>query len=143
MDNQTKTCPRCKINKSAGDFNKSTRNSDGLQTYCRECRRKMYQADAPRILEKQRAHYEANLEQERAYMNQLNAVNRHKVNARQNARYHKHSELINAERRAHYAETAKTPRVAAQAGTRARVATNLRAKAGRRTYRRYPAPSNK
>lgn len=36
---KTKTCPRCKAVKSLTDFNNSRSQSDGKQTWCKDCHR--------------------------------------------------------------------------------------------------------
>ncbi len=37
-----KRCPRCGMSKPAGDFSRSRRTFDGLQTYCKLCQREQY-----------------------------------------------------------------------------------------------------
>lgn len=36
---ESKRCPKCGLTKQASEFNKSTWQSDGLQSYCRDCQR--------------------------------------------------------------------------------------------------------
>lgn len=43
-----KACSRCKIKKQNSDFNKSTKNSDGLHAYCRDCHKQHYKDNADR-----------------------------------------------------------------------------------------------
>jgi len=43
-----KTCKRCSEEKDAEDFNKCTRNKDGLHAYCRSCSKKHYRDNAVR-----------------------------------------------------------------------------------------------
>ncbi len=40
---ETKTCTRCKIEKSRSEFHKDTSRGDGLQCGCKECRREYQQ----------------------------------------------------------------------------------------------------
>ena len=42
MDMATKQCTKCKEVKSVEEFNKSKRNKDGLQSYCKECQKNYY-----------------------------------------------------------------------------------------------------
>ena len=52
---QTKYCKSCKQDKAKIDFYKSKKEKDGLQTYCKACKKLMYRE----WKEKQRQHYRA------------------------------------------------------------------------------------
>ena len=41
---ETKKCPRCGRVLPLSEFNKNSKNKDGLQGYCRECQHEIYQA---------------------------------------------------------------------------------------------------
>lgn len=43
-----KSCGRCQTAKPETEFNKSSRNLDGLHAYCRECQREYYRQNAAR-----------------------------------------------------------------------------------------------
>jgi hypothetical protein len=43
-----KVCTRCREAKSPDDFNRSTRNRDGLHAYCRSCQRDHYRENSER-----------------------------------------------------------------------------------------------
>lgn len=62
----TKCCPSCKELKDESQFNKQTRASDGLQTYCRDCQReynKTPKARTVRSVNKLRYRYALTIEQ--------------------------------------------------------------------------------
>lgn len=40
---ETKKCPRCGRVLPISEFNKRAKSPDGLQAYCRECKREIYQ----------------------------------------------------------------------------------------------------
>ncbi len=48
----TKRCPKCGLEKPAEDFDRREKSPDGLQTYCRECHRKM-QGKKPTLISKE------------------------------------------------------------------------------------------
>jgi len=41
----TKICPRCNTEQSISSFQKSSDRKDGLQVYCKNCRKKIYPID--------------------------------------------------------------------------------------------------
>lgn len=43
-----KHCTRCREDLAAGEFNRSSRNTDGLQAYCRRCQSAHYRSNATR-----------------------------------------------------------------------------------------------
>lgn len=43
-----KRCSRCKTEKTLADFNRSSRNADGCQGYCRECQKAHYRGNSAR-----------------------------------------------------------------------------------------------
>lgn len=45
-----KTCTHCRVTKSVGAFGKHTRSKDGLQCWCKECKREHYQANKSTVL---------------------------------------------------------------------------------------------
>lgn len=73
-----KRCPRCKTEKSAGEFHKSSRN--GLQVYCKVCSRELdhlkYLDNKDRILAHNRAYSHANLDKIRVWAKEYRARTR-------------------------------------------------------------------
>ncbi|NYH13558.1 hypothetical protein [Paraburkholderia bryophila] len=62
-----KTCPHCQIIKTADQFHRDRQKSDGLSTYCRECRNEMNREAYQQLTTEQRrarnkATYEASRE---------------------------------------------------------------------------------
>lgn len=55
-----KCCTRCHVTKSASEFGKHTRSSDGLQCWCKDCKREHYASTKDAVLEQCRKYREAN-----------------------------------------------------------------------------------
>lgn len=56
------TCTGCKLTKPVEDFGKHRNNKDGLQTWCKECKAKHYQANKATIGAKRREYLATNPE---------------------------------------------------------------------------------
>lgn len=76
-----KTCTHCRVTKSVGAFGKHTRSKDGLQCWCKECKREHYQANKSTVLAQCREYREANREQRNAQKRAHHAANRDRLNA--------------------------------------------------------------
>lgn len=55
-----KECRRCRLTKPAGDFSKHNGNKDGLQHWCRDCKREHYESNKDAVLDQCRQYREAN-----------------------------------------------------------------------------------
>ena len=73
LDLKMKRCPKCKETKPPVEFGKSTR--DGLQSYCRPCRRRYRLANPEKVKEYGRCFYAANREKHAEGMWQWRAKN--------------------------------------------------------------------
>ncbi|SIG06434.1 Uncharacterised protein [Mycobacteroides abscessus subsp. abscessus] len=87
-----KTCTRCHLTKAGGEFGKHTRSSDGLQCWCKACKRDHYEANKTAIL---------------ASQNQYRTANREKVLAGKRRAYHADVEASRELRRQYRAENAE------------------------------------
>lgn len=76
-----KACQRCHLAKPISDFSKHSRAKDGLQPWCRDCKREHYEATKGVVLEQCRQYREANREQRNAQKRTHHAANRERLNA--------------------------------------------------------------
>ncbi|HDY67226.1 MAG TPA: hypothetical protein ENH85_05485 [Candidatus Scalindua sp.] len=70
-----KQCPRCKIKKELSVFNKSKDRKDGLQVYCKDCRKKYAQSSK----EYQRNYRKKNVNKMREYQREYAIKNKGKL----------------------------------------------------------------
>ena len=84
-----KICARCKCPKPIGDFNKNSLKPDGLQIYCKVCKREYYLANAEVVKARSRRYYASNTES---------------VNKKNKARYRKNKDKYLAACRTYYLE---------------------------------------
>lgn len=88
MDQQKiKECRRCLAEKPADEFNKNTRRSDGLQTYCKSCLKAYRDANKEAVAATNRAYREENADRIKARKNAWYAVNKEVHLTKTNARH--------------------------------------------------------
>jgi len=84
---ETKNCSNCKETKPVTEFHKSRK--DGLQAYCKACRKAYrkahYEANKDKLIAYHKAYFEANREKERARMKAYYEANKDKLIARSKA----------------------------------------------------------
>ena len=101
MESHSKTCTKCKETKPRGEFSKSRKVKDGLQSQCKACRRQYnkqyYQENREQVLERQKQYYQENREQVLEYNKQYYQENREQV-----LEYNKQYYQENREQRAEY-----------------------------------------
>jgi len=66
-----KVCYRCRVSKDDSEFNKSTKNRDGLHSYCRECQKAHYRDNYARHLANVRRTSDARTARTRAVIGKL------------------------------------------------------------------------
>lgn len=81
-----KICQRCKRSLPLTMFVKNIRQKDGLNTWCKDCaneyRKKYYESNRERLLEKDRERYKKDPEKKRAYARKRREENREILNAK-------------------------------------------------------------
>ncbi len=77
-----KICPHCGVQKDENEFGKNKNRRDGLQGYCKICRKQQYEENKEEILECNRKFYEENKEMISARNKDWRAKNPEKVKAR-------------------------------------------------------------
>ena len=92
-----KVCGKCKETKPFDMFSKGKSNKDGLQLYCKACKKSHYEANKERYAERNKAHYEANKER---YAEQGKAY--YEANKERYAEWNKAHYEANKERVAEY-----------------------------------------
>lgn len=91
-----KRCPKCEITKPVIAFSKSSRKSDGLCVWCKEC-----------SSEQQKRWRDASPEAEKAKAAKYYSENRSAIRAKQNERRNANRDAINAQARNKYIENPK------------------------------------
>lgn len=66
MKRKRKVCAKCHKRRSASKFSKNKSCCDGLQSYCRDCMREVWQRNRKKYLKTQKKYYQANHEQKLA-----------------------------------------------------------------------------
>jgi len=64
---EKKICPKCKIEKLAGEFDKSKNRSDGLSVYCKVCNKEYREANKTIIAEQKKEYYKTVREEKLKY----------------------------------------------------------------------------
>lgn len=75
----TKTCPRCKVEKPLADFGRNKARPDGVEVYCKPCRKERYQLNRAEHLEKEKRYYEQNKDRIRALQGEYYQQNRDRI----------------------------------------------------------------
>lgn len=91
-----KTCPRCKVEKKEGEFNRNKAKKDGLQAECKECKKEVrrcyYEKNSGEIKEKNRIYCEENPEKIREIKRRCREKNSEKIKEYNHLYYEKNSE---------------------------------------------------
>jgi hypothetical protein len=95
----TKTCTKCGVEKDVGEFSKNKSEKDGLQNWCKSCRKEDYEANHEERLAKKKEHYEANRGELLLKKKEYYETNRDKIRAKQKELYEVNREEILAKRR--------------------------------------------
>lgn len=89
--NEYKTCPRCKATKGLTAYARNRQNPDGLQSYCKECQKRIRQSNRDANLRYgawyRKVNHEKLLAQKRIDGKVYYQANREKILARQKATY--------------------------------------------------------
>ena len=95
----SKECPCCHEVKPASEFNKNKSKADGLQTNCKECRKKYKQKNKDKIKEYNKQYYKDNVENFKKYQkDNAESIKKYKKdNAESIKEYHKKYKKDNAE----------------------------------------------
>jgi len=75
----TKTCPKCRVEKTTEEFNRCKSTRDGLQSQCKACRKAYREANREKIADRDKVYYEANREKIMEQVAAWQKVNREKV----------------------------------------------------------------
>ena len=91
---QTKVCPQCKIEKSVDGFGKNKSKSDGLQNYCKECRKQQYSKNKKDILIKAKKRYSNKREDILIKVKEYREANKEKISENYKVYYLKNRQQI-------------------------------------------------
>jgi len=95
----TKTCTKCGVEKDVSEFGKNKCRKDGLQEWCKSCRKEHYESNREEIIAKVKRHYQANHEERLAYANDYHKANRDEILPKRRRYWEANREELNAKRR--------------------------------------------
>jgi len=95
---RTKICNRCGRELSLDNFSKCKKNKDGLQFYCKKCRKKYYEKNKEEISKRTKKYYETHKQEKKEYC-KLHKKKRKKYSKKY---YEKHKKRLNKYCREYY-----------------------------------------
>jgi hypothetical protein len=97
---ETKTCPRCNVEKPVSEFHRNKSRADGLSFECSVCKKQLNKKYRLAHLEERRNYkrewQKANLDKARASTNRWAETHRDEINARRRERYRARKEALKA-----------------------------------------------
>lgn len=89
MSNLIKFCKKCKITKTLGFFGKDSQKSDGLTSYCKECRLTYRKKNSKKLAEQAKEYRKLNKEKISVRRKKQYAENSDEIKVHQRESYHK------------------------------------------------------
>jgi hypothetical protein len=87
MASKTKVCPRCKEQKPVADFGKHRNNKDGLQNWCKACKKQQYEATREKTAAQMRTYQQEHREEIAAYQKAWREANSKELGDKKRAYY--------------------------------------------------------